>query len=85
LAAGADYLGLGAVSPTPSKLDAAGIDPEAIAAINAMGAVTVAIGGITPQNALAVRAMGFQGLAVISAIAAAADPAAAAQALSALP
>jgi thiamine-phosphate pyrophosphorylase len=82
LAAGADYLGLGAIIPTPSKTDAAVISPGDIAAINALGAVTVAIGGITEANAASIRALGFQGLAVISALAKAADPKAAARILS---
>ncbi len=41
----------------------------------------VAIGGIGPDNAASVRAAGVDGIAVVSAICAAADPAAAASAL----
>ena len=82
LAAGADYLGLGAVIPTDSKLDADIIDEADIVAINAMGAVTVAIGGITLENAASIRAKGFEGLAVISALTKASDPVAAARMLS---
>lgn len=79
---GADYLGLGAVIPTDSKTDAEIISKEDIACINDMGAITVAIGGITTENALSIRSMGFQGLAVISALAKAADPKKAARILS---
>jgi thiamine-phosphate pyrophosphorylase len=84
LADGADYLGVGAIIPTPSKTDAALIAPGDIAEINAMGA-TVAIGGVTVDNAAAIRAMGFTGLAVISALARAEDPAAVARILSGRP
>ncbi|MDR2455386.1 MAG: thiamine phosphate synthase [Deltaproteobacteria bacterium] len=81
LAAGADYLGLGAIIPTDSKTDASVISQADIRAVNSLGAITVAIGGITLDNAKAIRAMGFQGLAVISALTKAPDPEAAARRL----
>jgi thiamine-phosphate pyrophosphorylase len=84
LAAGADYLGLGAVISTDSKKDADVISGEDILAINSLGAVTVAIGGITLENAASIKAKGFQGLAVISALTRAPDPEAAARLLSSL-
>lgn len=82
LAAGADYLGVGAIFPTGSKDDATVISPAEIGRIIALGAPAVAIGGLTTANAGQAMAYGFAGLAVISALAAAADPRAAAAALS---
>ena len=81
LADGADYLGVGAIFPTDSKDDATVIDPAEIGRIIALGAPAVAIGGLTTANAGLAMAYGFAGLAVISALAAAADPRAAAAAL----
>ena len=78
LAAGADYLGVGAMFPTGSKDDAVPISPEDILAILALGAPTVAIGGLTAARAPEVWAMGFTGLAVISALTQAHNPAQAA-------
>ncbi|HSJ39253.1 MAG TPA: thiamine phosphate synthase [Planococcus sp. (in: firmicutes)] len=74
--AGADYLGMGPVYGTRSKVDAkrpagtAGIEEVVIhfPAIPIIG-----IGGITPQNAAAVWQSGATGIAVISALAAAED------------
>ena len=89
--ANVDYAGVGPVFATASKPDAApplGLDGtravcEALAA-GAHGLPAVAIGGIGPANAAAVRDTGVAGVAVISAICAADDPAAAAAALAAL-
>lgn len=78
----ADYLGVGAVFPTGSKDDATltGL-PLLTAARKATPSPIVAIGGIDATNAaLAIRA-GADSLAVISAIAAAPEPAFAAAAL----
>jgi thiamine-phosphate pyrophosphorylase len=78
-----DYLGVSPVFPTPTKTDTApawGLD-----GLRRLRALTkrplVAIGGIGPDNAAAVLAAGADGLAVVSAIMAAADPEAAARAL----
>ena len=81
LAAGADYLGVGAIFATGSKDDAEVIDQAAIRGIIALGAPCVAIGGLTVDNAGQVWNMGFDGLAVISALAAAEDPQRAAERL----
>jgi thiamine-phosphate pyrophosphorylase len=81
LAAGADYLGVGAMVATGSKTDAAVVPEAEAAAINSLGAVTVAIGGVGEANAARFRAMGFQGLAVISALTRSADPEATARIL----
>ncbi len=81
LAAGADYLGVGAIFPTGSKDDAEVIDPGELKGILALGAPTVAIGGLTVANSSRVWAMGFTGLAVISALTAAENPKSAAAGL----
>ncbi len=74
LAAGADYLGVGAVFPTGSKDDARVASPADIQAVLALGAPCVGIGGLTVDNAARAWEFGFEGLAVISALAAAEDP-----------
>ncbi len=78
-AAGADWIVFGPVYDTPSKR--AFGPPQGLAALEAVArAVSVpvlAIGGITPERVRDVRAAGAHGVAVISAILAAADPAAA--------
>ncbi|MDR2387764.1 MAG: thiamine phosphate synthase [Deltaproteobacteria bacterium] len=80
-AAGADYLGVGAIFLTSSKVEAKEVSLAEIKAINQVGLVSVAIGGIKPENAKSVWAMGFDGLAVISALTQSADPAETARAL----
>ncbi|SNR24620.1 thiamine phosphate synthase [Halorubrum vacuolatum] len=81
VAEGADYLGVGAVYATDSKdvpEEESGIGPERIRAIaSAVDLPIVGIGGIGEGNAAAVIQAGATGVAVISAITAAADPAAA--------
>jgi thiamine-phosphate pyrophosphorylase len=83
LASGADFVVFGNVFATPSKPGAAGRGlaalEEAIQA--AAGRPVVAIGGITAQNAAAIRLAGAAGAAVIGAIAGAGDPRAAAREL----
>ncbi|MDR2725473.1 MAG: thiamine phosphate synthase [Candidatus Adiutrix sp.] len=81
LADGAAYLGVGAVFPTGSKDDAVLVKPETVREISALGAPTVAIGGLTLANVKAAWALGVTGLAVISALTRAADPRAAAAGL----
>jgi thiamine-phosphate pyrophosphorylase len=83
--AGADYLGVGAVFATTSK-DVPESDAEiglaTVADIaDAVDIPIVGIGGVTPENAGEVVAAGADGVAVISAITAAEDPAAATQRL----
>ncbi|WP_424017047.1 thiamine phosphate synthase [Halorientalis pallida] len=85
--AGADYLGVGAVYPTDSK----DTDPEGTeigldrirAVAEAVEIPFVGIGGVKPDNAAAVIEAGADGVAVISAITAADDPAAATRELGA--
>jgi thiamine-phosphate diphosphorylase len=82
-AGGADYLGIGAVYPTPSKEDAGapiGLDGLCRVAI-AGGLPAAAIGGIGPRNVAEVARSGVAMAAVISAIAGAADPESAAREL----
>ena len=74
LAAGADYLGVGAFFPTGSKTEAEVVDREAVREIVALGAPVVAIGGLTEANAAEAWGLGVAGLAVISALAQARDP-----------
>lgn len=83
--AGADYLGVGAVYATTSKdvpESDAEIGIETVADIaDAVDVPIVGIGGVTPENAGKVVAAGADGVAVISTITAADDPAAATQRL----
>lgn len=82
-AAGADYIGVGSVYATGSKDDAG--EPIGIAGLQRVAAATTlpvaAIGGITAANITPVEATGVAMAAVISAIANAPDPQAAARAL----
>ncbi len=81
---GADYVGAGPVYPTGSKLDTGPVmGVEGIAGIRRrLGDLPlVGIGGITEANAGAVGGAGADGVAVISAVMQAADPAAATRAL----
>ncbi|WP_254862692.1 thiamine phosphate synthase [Halovivax gelatinilyticus] len=76
---GADYLGTGAVYGTSSKdVDPAkdGIGPEGISAVaEAVSIPVIAIGAITAENAGPVFEAGAAGVAVISEITSADDPA----------
>ena len=89
-AAGADCLGVGAVFPTSTKLDADAVSTETLRAIcSAVSIPVVAIGGITLDKIPLLAGTGIAGVAVVSAIFAADDIAGAtralrAQALSAL-
>ncbi|HAZ30673.1 TPA: thiamine phosphate synthase [Candidatus Acetothermia bacterium] len=79
--AGADYLGVGDIFGTPSKPDAG--PPIGLARLAEIARKSeipvVGIGGITLENAASVIAAGAVGVAVISAVIGAPDPAAAAQ------
>jgi thiamine-phosphate pyrophosphorylase len=79
-----DVVGSGPVWSTPTKPDAGtGLGPDGVAALaaqaRAAGLRSVGIGGISAGNAASVT--GVDGVCVVSAICAAADPAAAAQEL----
>lgn len=79
---GADYLGVGAVFPTSTKADADSVSYETLQAIcRAVKIPVVAIGGIQQSNLPRLRGSGIAGVAVVSAIFAQPDAAAATQAL----
>ncbi|HAG11848.1 MAG TPA: thiamine phosphate synthase [Desulfotomaculum sp.] len=66
---GADYLGVGAVFSTSTKLDADTVSHITLNAIcNAVSIPVVAIGGITSHNILELKGTNIDGVAVISAI-----------------
>ena len=73
-AAGADYLGVGAVFPSPTKRNAIRITSEVLREIcGSVSIPAVAIGGITAENAPSLRGCGMAGIAVVSAIFGASD------------
>ena len=84
-AAGADYLGAGAVFPTGTKGNVTPLPYETLRDI--CGSVTIpvaAIGGIGPDNLPALAGSGIRGVAVVSALFAQPDPEGAARRLRAL-
>ena len=79
---GADYLGVGAVFSTGTKLDADDVSFDTLRAICAAVSIpVVAIGGITKDNISRLAGSGIDGIAVVSAIFAQEDIEAAARAL----
>jgi thiamine-phosphate pyrophosphorylase len=75
---GADYVAVGAMFPTRTKPDFELVGPALIRAVRSEIRVPlIGIGGITPENVGEVIRAGADGVAVISAVCAAADPAAA--------
>lgn len=83
LAADGDYLGVGPIFSTPTKPDAAPAwELDTLRRLRPQSKqLLVAIGGIGMANARAVMEAGADGIAVVSAICAAADPERAAQEL----
>jgi thiamine-phosphate diphosphorylase len=77
-ARGADLVLAGTVNPTPSHPERAGAGAALVTACAAAGLPVVAIGGIAPGDAAALRAAGAAGIAVVRGIWDAPDPAAAA-------
>ena len=72
--AGVDYLGVGAVFATSTKLDANAVSVDSLREIcENVGVPVVAIGGINAQNAPLLKGSGIAGLAVVSAIFGAGD------------
>ncbi|MBP3798823.1 MAG: thiamine phosphate synthase [Ruminococcus sp.] len=68
-AEGADYLGVGAVFPSPTKKDAIRITNEQLREIaNSVDIPVAAIGGISKDNILQLQGSGADGAAVVSAI-----------------
>lgn len=79
---GADYLGVGAVFPSPTKAAAIRITNEQLRGIcSSVTIPCVAIGGITLENATELAGGGMAGIAVVSAIFGASDIEAAARSL----
>lgn len=71
---GADYLGVGSVFSTSTKLDADDVSMETLRAIcDAVSIPVVAIGGINKGNILELKGTNVDGVAVVSAIFAAKD------------
>ena len=67
--AGADYLGVGAMFHTGTKLDAEEVSREAAQEITAAVDIpVVAIGGINKKNILELKGTGVDGVALVSAI-----------------
>lgn len=68
-AEGADYLGVGAVFPSPTKKDAIRITGEQLAEITASVSIPcVAIGGISKKNIMEITGTGICGAALVSAV-----------------
>jgi thiamine-phosphate pyrophosphorylase len=66
---GADYIGVGTVFPTSTKLDAEAVSFETLKEIcEAVSIPVVAIGGINKDNAMKLAGSGIDGIAVVSAI-----------------
>lgn len=79
---GADYLGVGAVFPSPTKKNAIRITPELLKEIcSSVSIPAVAIGGINAENAAVIKGCGHSGIAVVSAVFGAEDVKAAAEKL----
>jgi thiamine-phosphate pyrophosphorylase len=79
VAAGADYVAVGSIFPTGTKPNFQLVGPELIRSVRSHVPVPlVGIGGITPDNVAEVIRAGADGVAVISAVCGAADPAGAA-------
>lgn len=73
-AAGADYMGVGAVFPSPTKANAIRISNAQLQEIcSSVSIPAVAIGGISRDNMLELKGSGVNGIAVVSAIFAAVD------------
>ena len=80
--AGADYMGVGAVFPSPTKKGAIRITKEELRAIcGSVDIPAVAIGGVNLENMAELKGCGMAGFAVVSAVFAADDVKAAAAAL----
>ena len=82
---GADYLGCGAAFVTGTKLDAHPVTAETMTAVTHVVTIpVVAIGGIDAGNILQLQGRGLAGVAIVSAIFSARDPAQASRELRAL-
>jgi len=71
---GADYLGVGAMFPTPTKRDALAVSRDTLRDIcRAVSIPVTAIGGIHEENLMELAGTGMDGVALVSAIFAAED------------
>jgi thiamine-phosphate pyrophosphorylase len=77
VAEGADYLGVGPAFMTPTKDDLpSALGPAGVGAVaSAVTVPVIAIGGVTADRVASLRAAGAYGVAVVSEISDAADPA----------
>lgn len=67
--AGADYMGVGAVFPSPTKKNAIRITGEQLKTIcSSVSIPAVAIGGIDLENVMEIKGCGMSGIAVVSAV-----------------
>ena len=81
-AAGADYIGVGAVFPSPTKQGAIRITRQELKDIcEAVSIPSVAIGGVNIENMKQLKGVGMDGFAVVSALFAAEDIQSAARSL----
>lgn len=81
-AEGADYLGVGAIYPTTTKVKTILTKVETLSEIvREVGLPVTAIGGLNADNCDVLKGSGFSGIAVVSAIMKSPDPEAAARAL----
>ncbi|MFN8523360.1 MAG: thiamine phosphate synthase [Chloroflexota bacterium] len=79
---GADYIGFGALFPSPTKADAEPAGPDMLEQARPLVKMpVVGIGGITADNLAAAIAAGADAVAVVSAVFSAQDPAAATRTL----
>ncbi len=77
-AEGADYIAVGSMFPTQTKPDFQLVGPELVRAVRPQAKTPlIGIGGITRENVAEVIRAGADGVAVISAVCGASDPAAA--------
>jgi thiamine-phosphate pyrophosphorylase len=75
---GAGYIAVGSMFPTTTKPDFQLVGPELVRTIRVETTLPlIGIGGVTPENVAAVIRAGADGVAVISAVCGAVDPAAA--------
>ena len=68
IAEGADYLLLGSIFETPTHPGQPGLGLDAVGAVAALGTPVIAIGGITPDRAAAVKEAGAWGVAAMRAL-----------------
>jgi thiamine-phosphate pyrophosphorylase len=78
---GADFLVVGSIYETPSHGGGPAAGPKLVRECASLGRPVIAIGGITPERAIEVKAAGAYGVAAIRALWQAPDPAAATLAL----